>query len=465
MRILAVIVFAFACGKSKDEPPASTGSSSGSGAGSAAVSPTPQVQVALPEVAAHGFTKSPPPARVSATQTQIVVDGKPVLALEAGVPPATAVSGEQLPAIVAGLSATGAATSPDGRMVLALDKQLSYGLLFQLLVTLKSQGIKQFGVLAKAGADTVMLPIDLPDKIAMDDGSMSRRRPGADLDEQLKEVKEAGSGGPAPKAERDPPGAAIATALTENSAGGDLGASVEVTEVTLSPDSSLTNQVVLRKISATYLPNIKRCAAKARAMDASPGTTITATLTIDETGRTVDPGLTGMPEQVAACITRPMATWRFPVAKNADGEPARVTARVMLKIAYHGDPPKADSIDDRIGPAPPPLPDGPKLGMVVSVTRTDVIVWSLSGRESSLKEPHTRIPLDAKAAAELSAVLEEIVKRRWAGKTRHLQDTDIVFMADRGTPMQTVVELLGAVRASPAGTELFPAVLLSAGFE
>ena len=115
----------------------------------------------------------------------------------------------------------------------------------------------------------------------------------------------------------------------------------------------------------------------------------------------------------------------------------------------------------------PMNPDVQPLGMVVAITRTDVIVFSISALEGTMREPRLSLPLTSPDGPQkLSTLLEDIVKRRWGRQAKRAEhDLDIIVMADPATPMQKILELLGAVRASPRGTELFPRVQLSTGFE
>jgi hypothetical protein len=113
-----------------------------------------------------------------------------------------------------------------------------------------------------------------------------------------------------------------------------------------------------------------------------------------------------------------------------------------------------------------PDPEDEPLRLVVSVTETEILLWSLSGHEGTLQAPKLRIARpSATAVAELGQALAEIAKRRWDGRNRPETSHDILFMADSTITIQAVLELLGAMRATPDGTVLFRDILLSAGFE
>jgi biopolymer transport protein ExbD len=104
--------------------------------------------------------------------------------------------------------------------------------------------------------------------------------------------------------------------------------------------------------------------------------------------------------------------------------------------------------------------------MLVSVTKTQLVLWSVSGAEGTLKQPKLAVPLASKTAfAELGKALAEIVARRWPDGKRAPDGRQIIVQADGVIPMQTIAQVLGAVRATPDNEELFPEILLSAGFE
>jgi len=115
--------------------------------------------------------------------------------------------------------------------------------------------------------------------------------------------------------------------------------------------------------------------------------------------------------------------------------------------------------------AAPPVPQNPPLKMIVSVTKTDLRLWSLSGLEGTLDAPKFAVKLTEKSAlADLNRKLAEIVASRFPA-ARESGDRAIVIQADPAIPMQTIAEVIGAVRATPEAKELFPDVVFSSGFE
>lgn len=81
------------------------------------------------------------------------------------------------------------------------------------------------------------------------------------------------------------------------------------------------------------------------------------------------------------------------------------------------------------------------------------------------QEPKLKIARSSPTAmADVTRALDEIVTRRWpsdpATRERH-----IAVQAERDVSIQTIAEVLVAVRATPASKRLFPDILLSSGFE
>ncbi len=155
-------------------------------------------------------------------------------------------------------------------------------------------------------------------------------------------------------------------------------------------------------------------------------------------------------------------------------------------------------------PAVPP--DEQPLQLVVSITPTEIRLWSISGLEGTLAEPKARIAKRPEGAEEkydymaLNKALGEIVKRRWpdgdAPRPGNDMDADgngvltqpeidaakrppktrqIILQADAKTPYETVITVMDYTRevvpvdaAAPgpdAGRDLFPKVHFSTGFQ
>ncbi|MCB9572833.1 MAG: hypothetical protein H6709_12170 [Kofleriaceae bacterium] len=101
--------------------------------------------------------------------------------------------------------------------------------------------------------------------------------------------------------------------------------------------TSLGIDTIIAKVESTYAAGLKRCYVEALKVDPTATADLELTLTVNESGRSVEPSVTGGPDTVDDCVTAMAAHWTFPAPKNADGEPASTT--VMLRIALYADAP------------------------------------------------------------------------------------------------------------------------------
>lgn len=108
-------------------------------------------------------------------------------------------------------------------------------------------------------------------------------------------------------------------------------------------------------------------------------------------------------------------------------------------------------------------PNQKPLKLVVSVTKQEIIVWSISGLEGTLQQPKATIPRlpdqgDDPAPAydyvELNQALYEIAARRWRGQRRDLSTYQAVLMPDGDIPYGTIIAVMDAMRCKlpPPGT-------------
>jgi hypothetical protein len=181
------------------------------------------------------------------------------------------------------------------------------------------------------------------------EGDMSKRRPGADLGQQIADVREGGKvvavgggGGRGPRGSGDPrvgtgKGPAINGPGGTETAGGPKEEKaptgrIQVAEKQTFDDSSLTPDIVLSKIQSAYMAGLKRCYKEHLKKDASARGKVTLELTVNETGRTVKGAAHGFASEVDDCITNQMASWRFPVPKDKDGEPTEASFRIALQL-------------------------------------------------------------------------------------------------------------------------------------
>lgn len=128
---------------------------------------------------------------------------------------------------------------------------------------------------------------------------------------------------------------------------------------------------------------------------------------------------------------------------------------------------------------PTKKPDEQPLQLVVSVTQSELRLWSISNLEGTLTEPKARIARRPEGAEspydfmQLNSALKEIVKRRWPDPAARKEATkQVILQADATTPYEIVIAVMDYTREVPAddndpdsGLELFPKVHFSTGFQ
>src|SRR6185369_355013 len=181
------------------------------------------------------------------------------------------------------------------------------------------------------------------------EGDMSKRRPGADLGQQIADVREGGKtvavgggGGRGPRGEGDArvgtgKGPAINGPGGTETAGGPKEEKaptgrIQVADKQTFDESSLTPDIVLSKIQSAYMAGLKRCYKEHLKKDASARGKVTLSLTVNETGRTVKGSAKGFANEVDDCITAQMGSWRFPVPKDKDGEATEASFAITLQL-------------------------------------------------------------------------------------------------------------------------------------
>lgn len=180
-------------------------------------------------------------------------------------------------------------------------------------------------------------------------GDMSKRRPGADLGQQISDVKEGGKqvaiGGGAGRGSRGDGDPRVGTGSgpkitgpggTESAGGGKVEKAptgrIAVSDKQTFDESTLTPDIVLSKIQSAYMAGLKRCYKSYLAKDASARGKVTLSLTVNETGRTTKGGAKGFASEVDECIGGLMQSWRFPVPKDKDGEATEASFAITLQL-------------------------------------------------------------------------------------------------------------------------------------
>jgi hypothetical protein len=178
---------------------------------------------------------------------------------------------------------------------------------------------------------------------------MSKRRPGADLGQQIADVREGGKsvavGGGAGRGLRGDGDARVGTGHgpaingpggTETAGGEKVEKAptgrIAVADKQGDSDVSLTPDVVLSKIQSVYMAQIKRCYTSYLKKDASARGKIALGFTVNETGRAVSTGASGLNSEVDGCVSNLMVTWRFPVPKDKDGDATSANFKITLQL-------------------------------------------------------------------------------------------------------------------------------------
>ena len=181
------------------------------------------------------------------------------------------------------------------------------------------------------------------------EGDMSKRRPGADLGQQIADVREGGKsvsvGGGAGRGPRGDGDARVGTGKGPNisgpggteTAGGPKvehapQGRIQVSDKQSFDESSLTPDIVLAKIQSVYMSGLKRCYKQYLNKDASARGKVTLKLTVNATGRAIKGAAHGFAGEVDECIGAQMVSWRFPVPKDKDGEATDAAFAITLQL-------------------------------------------------------------------------------------------------------------------------------------
>jgi len=182
------------------------------------------------------------------------------------------------------------------------------------------------------------------------EGDMSKRRPGADLGQQIDAVKEGGKqvavGGGSGRGSRDNGDPRVGTGKgpningpggTELAGGGKAAEHAPTGRISIAQkqsldETNLTADSVLAKIMAAYMAGIKRCYTQYLKKDASARGKVALTFTVNETGRSTQGSAHGFAGEVDECIGGLMSSWRFPVPKDKDGDATSAQFAITLQL-------------------------------------------------------------------------------------------------------------------------------------
>ncbi len=175
--------------------------------------------------------------------------------------------------------------------------------------------------------------------------AMNPRQPGADLDKQLDDARDAHAtigddshtsriDDSAHAIDRDtplgPPAPTLDRTLGEHR---DAPMPRIVPSDVLSESwTTLTPASVLERIRHVYLSGLQRCYRLGLATDSTLAGRVKISLTVDERGHVEDADAEGVSSDVDRCIAKQMQSWRFPAPKAKDGGATDATFTVSLAL-------------------------------------------------------------------------------------------------------------------------------------
>ena len=107
---------------------------------------------------------------------------------------------------------------------------------------------------------------------------------------------------------------------------------IEIRRDPQQPTGQPIPNLILEKIRTAYMPGLMRCYKKGLVDDASLGGKVKVAFTVTETGGVADPEASGLTKPVDACIASQMATWRFPVSRDKDGDAIDLDVALTLAL-------------------------------------------------------------------------------------------------------------------------------------
>ncbi|HEU0030839.1 MAG TPA: AgmX/PglI C-terminal domain-containing protein [Kofleriaceae bacterium] len=175
---------------------------------------------------------------------------------------------------------------------------------------------------------------------------ISNRIPGAALDSQIRDVRERNLeiGDPShttrelpTRIGNGPPGPTIDAPVGEHvSPKHEDAPPIRITLVPPKhppgpPDSTLTAEMVIRRINESYMAGLQRCYRLGLTGDAGLGGRVDIEFTVTEQGATSEVSAHGLTSGVDGCIAGQMAKWRFPQPKQ-NGEPTDAAFKIALVL-------------------------------------------------------------------------------------------------------------------------------------
>lgn len=96
--------------------------------------------------------------------------------------------------------------------------------------------------------------------------------------------------------------------------------------------STLTADMVMARINASYQPGLRRCYEKGMRNDAGLSGKIRVMLVVGANGGVSAASANGVSDEVDSCVQNLMQTWTFDVPKGPDGKPTPASFRLSLAL-------------------------------------------------------------------------------------------------------------------------------------
>jgi hypothetical protein len=191
-------------------------------------------------------------------------------------------------------------------------------------------------------------------------GDGLQRKPGADLSASLDAARGSRTSVAIGGAERRGSGVVVGTGRGPSIAGPadkiekpvEQGPAPRITLDTIRAfdTTTLSSDTVRAKTMSAYTPGLKRCYRNRLRVDPGLRGKVTLAFTVSEAGRAVVTRVKGFDPEIDGCMTALMAGWRFPIPKDADGEP--IDGSFEMTLALHTDEPQPPT-PSHAAPTPP----------------------------------------------------------------------------------------------------------------
>jgi len=193
-----------------------------------------------------------------------------------------------------------------------------------------------------SGADAQRLATILTGDEAGETGRTGMRKPGADLNEQIRDARNV-TIGDGTHTSRSDDSAHIddhraplveSPQRTETVPHRDEKAHGWVRVGTVKPETqtSLTPALVLEWINTRYMVGLSRCYRLGLTEDSTLAGRVSISFTVDYRGRVIDPSASGVSTGVDACISKQMGAWRFPIPRDKGGDKTDASFAVSLAL-------------------------------------------------------------------------------------------------------------------------------------